>query len=420
MGPARKLTYSKGMSFGFPGRWAMVCAIATVSGAAIAQEPPPQKLKVAIIDLSEDPAADKLRDQLYHEILNHRALTSTDNLQYDAMLKGRFLDEDELPLKEAITRRNEADSEDALYHFANAETAVNNGLQDLLVVTPAKAAPIAADLAFDYGQAEQYQQRKQAAAWFQFAHRLDPKRKLDPVKIDPDILAGYDKAVAMKPVTRQLTVRGSGRVWIDGIEYGDAMGTFAVDDGYHLVQLAGPERTVKGRVALVQKDEEVAIDPAPALPEVLVARARLALRQAPADSLSRAAPMKRLAELLDVHDAVLIWKSPDGKLLVQTWQDHAPGFSALREYSEDEPAGPILDPLAPPAPPKLEIHDTFKPPPFVPPPVVETEPPWYQKRWVQASVAGGVIAAVIGGIVWARHTGNVTIGPNAQWQGMMQ
>jgi hypothetical protein len=418
MGPARKLTYSKGMSFGFPARWAVVCAIAFASGAAHGQDIPDRR-KVAVIDLSGDPAAHALRTALYDQLQIHWALRSLGDATLDAALEGDFVDEDGAHFADAMRAKATADDQLLNLQFEQAIESAEAGMRLLTDVTPSKAAALAADLAFEIGSAELSRKRAKAAIqWFSLVHHLDPGRRLDPVQFDPDTVNAYKKAEAASPVLHKLEVRGTGTVWIDGSIVGSPPGSpIEVSDGPHLVQLAGPARQVRGHL-LAQGEQTTEIEDAPASQVLLLRRARLGLKETPDDAVARASPMKHLAELLDVHDAVLIWESSDGKLRVQTWRDRAPGFSALREHAEDDPSLPLLKPLAPPKPPDLVVHTTFTPPPFTPPPRVEAEPPWYRKTWVQATVAGGVVAAVIGGIVWARHTSNVTFSGNTQWQGM--
>jgi hypothetical protein len=96
-----------------------------------------------------------------------------------------------------------------------------------------------------------------------------------------------------------------------------------------------------------------------------------------------------------VHDAVLI-TMPAGKLIVQTWHDRAEGelragFSAHRLAEGAKPLE-LLRPLAPEVP-AIEL-------PPRPPPVVEK--PWYRRRGIQASIAVGVLGAVVGSVMISR------------------
>ena len=126
------------------------------------------------------------------------------------------------------------------------------------------------------------------------------------------------------------------------------------------------------------------------------------------DAAERASAMKRLATLLGVGDAVLIAKI-DGKLAVQTWRDREPGFSAVRVHAAEPPVE-VLAPLAPV--PKAKPNP--EPLPELPPVVVEKR--WYQKKWVRASIAGGVIAGVIGAILYTQRERFLRDwDPNLQW-----
>ena len=115
--------------------------------------------------------------------------------------------------------------------------------------------------------------------------------------------------------------------------------------------------------------------------------------------------MRRLAQLLDVHDAVLIAKNDKGELTDQTWREPEPGFSAIREHREEKPID-LLSPLAPPKPPYKPPDDRV----IIKPPVVIPEEPLLSRTWVRASIVGTIAAAVIGGIVWARQTDYIKFG----------
>jgi hypothetical protein len=89
-------------------------------------------------------------------------------------------------------------------------------------------------------------------------------------------------------------------------------------------------------------------------------------------------------------------KPGEGKLIVQTWQDRD-GDPLQREFSshrlaESEPPRDLLRPLAPP-PPVLRLRPRD---PVVP------DRPWSRRRGVQASIAVGVLGAIVGSVVIAR------------------
>ena len=398
------------MSLGVPARVAAACALVALAGTARADE----RRKVAVIDLSAQPEAAQLRDDLYNALILHWALRPLETPGLNDALQGPFLDEDRAPLAAAHDKRVTAEDALARFDFAAATTAAGDGESMLAAATPAAAAPACADLALAAGVADlALHKDAEAAAQLAFTHRLDPGRTLDPVRYPPDILDAYRAAAAAQPARVQLAVRGAGQVWIDGKLRGPAPGDYAVGAGLHLVQLAAPDLVTAGQIVRADHDVTVTIASQVAPEELQVKRARKALAKLPDDAVARAGAMKQLAALLGVHDAVLIWKrKADRRLLVQTWRDRAPGFSALREHGS-EPARDLLAPLAPakpPEPPKIATQ------PLPPVPHHEGEPAWYQRRWVQATVAGGVILSVIGAVLWANHQGTVMDNPNLQWK----
>jgi hypothetical protein len=121
-----------------------------------------------------------------------------------------------------------------------------------------------------------------------------------------------------------------------------------------------------------------------------VVRFRIALSQAP-DAAARASAMKALAGFVNVRDAVLL-SAVNGKILWQTWRDGEPGFGEIRELGRNHPAE-ILAQIAPPRPVEAPRIVVVPLPP----------PPWYRRRSVQVGIAATVVAAIIGGYVWARY-----------------
>lgn len=400
------------MSPGWVARVGVVCALVGLAGHARADE----RRMVAVIDLSAQPEAKTLRDQLYAALINHWALQPLKTGGLNDALQGDFVDEDSKWIADARDKRIVAEEALARFEFANALAYAEEGEKLAPSMSPGAAATACADLALDAGVAELAgHDRDEAARRLAFTHRLDPARALDPVRYSPDILEAYRAAAAAPAPRVRLSVRATGPVWIDGAARGVAPGPFEVASGYHLVQIAASDRITAGAIVLADHDVAITIE-APAAPlELQVERARKALAALPDDAVARAGAMRQLAQLLGVHDAVLIWKRAlDGKLLVQTWRDRAPGFSALREAG-GVPASEILAPLAPPRPPqppqpKLAASHVL-------PPLLhhEAEPAWYRRRWVQASVAGGVVLTVIGAILIANHQAWVMNNPNTHF-----
>ncbi|HUJ57094.1 MAG TPA: hypothetical protein VLX92_01315 [Kofleriaceae bacterium] len=392
------------MSSRLAARTAVLCALGAIAGVAHAD-----KRRVAVIDLSADPGASALRKALYAELINHWALGPLLDAQLDAALEGAFIDEDGPPLAEALKQRAAAEEHLAQFDYQGAEADAENGEQALVAVTPTAASAPYAELAFVLGETELYLKKpNEAARAFALVHRLEPMRRPDPARYVPEVVTAFEAAIAAKPQTVKLDIAGTGRVWIDGVEVGAAPGAFDVAAGQHLVQLTAPDRKTAGQRVEIDRDAAIDVPTEVASEELQVRRARRALADAPPEAVARAGAMKQLAGLLAVHDAVLIWKTADGALEVQTWRDRAPGFSALREHGSEPPLE-LLEPLSPPRPPEVT------PPPLPPVHGPENEPAWYRRRPIQATVAGALVVAVVGILLWENRTRDERLGQNPQF-----
>ena len=396
MGPPRKVPYTKGMSTGLPARVAVVCAaLGAVAGAQ-----PPDRRKVAVVSLTEDPQATALRTRFYDELQVHWALRSLGNATLDAALEGRFLDEDHDHLDATKKYLQQADDALSQFDFRAAKEDAEAARQALWWVTPTTALPLYADATLLLGQAllGEGKHNNEATQAFALVRRLDPMRQLDPGRYLQEIVDFYRQSTP-RTDTAKLQIVGHGRAWIDGIERGTAPGTFDVPAGEHLVQLTGPDRVTRGESVSVPDKTTVEIPDQPASDELKVQRARLALAKTP-DAAARAGRMQELAKLLDVHDAVLI-DVRDGAPAVQTWRDRAPGFSDFVAYHAQDPAD-LLVPLAPANPPEdTTVRIPFNPLPKTP------EPPWWQQTWVQGSAAIGATIVVVGIVLYATREQNV-------------
>lgn len=420
------MAYSKGMATGLPARVVIVCAaFFVVAGSALAQVPLPPKVapgappptapatgrrQVAVIDLSTDPAAEVLANELYNALVNHIDLRPLANPNLVKALKGPFADEEREALAEARLARQAADDGLVQLDYRAAEVAAERGMLALHNVRPTSdVLGLYAELAFAAGQAALRQRKpNEASLAFGLSYRLDSAKRPDPARYEPDIVEAYQLAVTKIPVPAKLEVKGSGTVWIDGIDRGPP-GVFDISHGRHLVQLSGPERETRGRQVTSPADQAVEIEAAPASEERKVERLRIELAQA-RDAAARAGVVKKLAALLGVGDAVLIEKGDGGSLRVQTWRNREPGFSGWVTHEQQTP-GDLLIPLAPPR--KIEPP---KPEEVIPiqPPIVET--PLYRKRWFQGAVALGVIAAVVGIYVAATGERMLEINPDGTWE----
>lgn len=395
LGPPRKVPYTKGMSTGLPARVAVVCAAL----GAVAAAQPPDRRKVAVVDLSGSAKAIELRLGFYDQLQTHWALRALGDPTVDGYLQGSFETDDDHARAQhlADARKDLADAEDALaqFDYPNAARDAEGGRRELFWVTPSEMASLYADLTLVLGQALLGQgpaHHNEAAEAFALVHRLDPLKQLDPGRYLPEIVEAYTESKP-KPGTAKLTVIGKGRVWIDGVDKGTAPGTFDVGEGEHIVQLTGETRVTRGDQVTVPEKASVEIPDQDVGVEVKIKRARQALAKAP-DSTARAGAMQLLARLLDVHDAVLI-DMRNGDLAVQTWRDRAPGFSEFVVYRGQSPSDLLLPlaPAKPPEEPKLAV-------PFTPPIHVD-ETPWYQKSWVQGSAALGATMAIVGIVLYA-------------------
>jgi hypothetical protein len=387
-------------------RAAVLCAVIVTAGVAHAD-----RRQVAVVSLSPDSDASQLTKLLNDTLIDHPDLRPIDPVLSTA-LQGPFEDEDAENLRRARQARAEADTNLSLAQpdFRGAANSVKRGVEALAMVSPSPdMQAIYADLMFDLGQA-QLGQGKQLDAMRSFAlvRRLDPNRKPDPARYLSEITDAYDATA--KPVSKSpLTVKGSGTVWIDGKAIGEAPQTQSVDDGLHFIQLTGADREPRGEQVLVPQISEIEIAPALATEELKIKRARLELARAK-DAVTRASAVKRLAALLHVGDAVIVWKSSNGDVLVQTWRDREPGFAAVREHNTEKP----IDLLTPLAPPRPQVPTNVVEPIKVP---LVVEKPWYERRWVQASAVTGVLAVIVTAVLIVRHDQMTGIDPNVQYDG---
>ena len=388
----------------------MVARMVVAFALAIAGTSHADRRPVAVIDLSATDPAKLLAQDLTQALNNHADLKPLDNPAFTAALRGAFDDEDAPHLTRARRLKGQAEEYLAQLDDANAARFARDGMDELASVQPtSEMLGLYADLAFAYGQAQVgLRKPNEVSLAFQLAHRLDPTRNPDPTRYEPNITNAFKAAVKKPTLEAKLVVTGEGRVWIDGIEQGPAGTSFVTTEGWHLVQLTGPERETRGDRVLVPSTMPTNIAPAPATDELKVKRARIVLARS-RDTAERASAMKKLAALLGVGDAVLIAKDGD-KLTVQTWRKNQQGFSALMVHRDEKPDR-LLTPLAPPS---LKIEKGFDPDPDPPPIRIDT--PWYRKNWVRASIAGGLVVGVVSVILYARRDTFLSgLEPDIQW-----
>lgn len=379
------------MPLGVPARVVILCIL--MFGVPIAHA---ERRPVAVIALSEDPTTTKLAADLFVVLLGHPELQPITDATIPPELYGPFRDDDFDRIAAAVTAKHSAEAALVGYRFELAHQSAGEGQNELHRVNPTAAVlALYAQLSFVRGQALLGIPAQAAEAPIELAraHRLDPTFAPDPARYLPDVVQAFDAAKKRWTGKGTLSVVGHGRLWIDGRETGTAPADVEVDAGPHVVWLTGADRVTAGDHAIVVagKKTTLEIKDLPASAALKVRRGRAALRYAP-DPAARAGAMRTLAELVNVRDAVLL-TSVNGRVVVQTWnagaRKQAPGFSPLRELKDEQP----IDLLTPLAPPKPKVVDTG---PTEPPPRVVDERRWYQRRTWQATLAVGVLAAIVG------------------------
>jgi hypothetical protein len=374
----------------------------------------PERRQVAVIDLSEDENVRGLSGKLYETINASDTMMVPNKRGFDTYLTGSLFDEDAQGIAYAMSARTTAQTDLDETDAAGAATAAKTGQEYLAKVVPTtEVQALYADLSFLAGLAALDQGKAQEANLaLALTHRLDPGRQLDAARFPPDIIAAYKRAIESKPALVKIDVgvdpafdpRHESRVWIDFVDRGPVGSFDGLEMGYHVVTVVGSTLVTDGAPEKVSGPITVTLKPAEASPETQVSRARLALSRAQLahDDAARAGAMKQLAALLGVGDAVMISKRPDGTLQWETWRDRAPGFSAPQAYTTQKPDD-ILEGLGPLHRPRPRFTGQG---PFQRTPIV-VEKAWYQERWVQASAAATVVAAIVGGILLATRTQHI-------------
>jgi hypothetical protein len=349
---------------------------------------------IAVIDLSNDQAIRDVANRLLDLLASHAELAPP-AISDGAALVDKLPPDDELRVAEAQKKRQSAELNLAQRNFREAAIDAVEGQELLLRVTPRAALAVYADLALALGLSRLGEkQDAQAREAFALAHRLDPRRTLDDLHYLPEVVQTFEAAKQQGQGTGVIMVRGVGKVWIDGEEVGSAPGEFKASYGRHVVWLTGLLRETVGKEVVVSptRPGDATILDGPLTRPQKVVRFRIALSQAQ-DPAARASAMVALATFVNVHEAVLL-SMVDGKIHFQLWSDQEPGFGPIKQLGRDNPVE-ILKQLAPAAPvdePPLVIIQV---------PVVERR--WYERPSVQIGIMATLMAAVLGGYLWARH-----------------
>jgi hypothetical protein len=383
-------------------RSAIVCILILGITMTLAAPAAAGRRPVAVVALADDPGAESFANLIGTTLVHHDTLAPLEPGSMIGALVGEFLDESRDKIASAEGIRIRADGALGNFVFPVAIATAQVGHESLHTVVPTThAIALYAELSLILGIAKLGEDRgDEAARFFGLVHRLTPGRRLDPALHLPAVVQAFEAARTGQGGTGKLVVKGTGRVWIDGKDQGVTTRPFDLAEGLHVVWVTGPEREAVGKQVWVDAGKENVVDlgDSPAPLRVRVQRARLSMRNA-ADPAARGVAMRRLAELLAVHDAVVITLA-DGKLIVQTWHDKAEGelaagFSPPRLAEGEKPLD-LLSPLTPPVPPvDLRVRT---------PPVVGK--PWYRRRGVQASIAAGVLGAIVGSVMISRSLGD--------------
>jgi hypothetical protein len=347
-----------------------------------------------VIDLTNDQSVRDIGYQLLELLAAHGELAPP-AISDGAALVDKLPPDDELRIAEAQKKQRSAEQNLALRQFREAAIDAVEGQELLLRVSPRAGVALYSNLALALGQSRLGEKKPgEAREAFALAHRLDPRRTLNDLHYLPEVVEAYEAATQPVPGMGAIAVHGTGRVWIDGEEVGAAPGEFKVQLGRHVVWLTGLLRDTAGREVTVTslRPGDAMIPDGPLTRPQTVVRFRIALAQAQ-DPAARASAMAALATFVNVHDAVLL-SAVNGKLTYQTWRDREPGFSAISDLGRERPME-ILNQLSPPPP--LDPP----PPPIEHAPVVA--PRWFRRTPVQIGLAAGIVAAVVGGYLWAHY-----------------
>lgn len=422
------MPYSKGMWPGMAARTLFLCVplIGVAVGVSPARAEGPRAVRlalddrelrdadaseptlrrpVAVIDLTNDPAVRDVATRLLERLAVSTELAPPAITDAAALVE-QLPPDDQIRLTQAQRKRQSAEQNLAQRNFREAAIDAVEGQELLLRVTPRSAISLYAELALALGQSRLGEQKDaEAREAFALVYRLDPGRTLDDLHYLPEVVQAFEAAKKVNPGIGSISVRGVGRVWIDGDEVGSAPGEFKIPLGRHVVWLTGMLRDTAGREVVVTatKPGDAQIMDGPLSRPQKVARFRIALAQAQ-DGAARAAAMSSLAGFVNVHDAVLL-SSVNGKIVWQIWRDREPGFSTPRELGH-EGAGEIIRALAPPRPRPVSVVVTQP---------AET-PRWYRSRPLQIGVAATIVGVIIGGYLYSHYTGpdHVVFNPDIQ------
>lgn len=355
---------------------------------------PAPRRPLAIIDVVGTPQSQALANTLSAALLSNAQLAPVSDANLAAALVGPLEDVEDAPLATATRALVEAEQSLGTFETSVAIARATSAMTELQRADPTAAhLAVYAELAFVCGRAALTDKNPaQASRWFALTARLAPTFTPDRGRYVSNVIAAYDNARRPDAVLVPLSITGNGEIVVDGIVLGPAPMTIPVTPGPHLVHLVSPEHVpVSAQIDAVAPTATLQLTALVAPPQIVVARLRRVLQTAP-DATGRGAAITKMAKLAGVHDAVVISRDSAGDLALTTWRDQAPGFATPERATRTTPER-IFARIAPPP----ALTDPFGPRgpigPMLPRPTSER---WYQKRWVQASVVGGVLLSAAG------------------------
>ncbi len=373
---------------------------------------------IAVIELSDTEPGRDLARNIAREIDKRDDLRSFDPVLAPALIdKGD--DKEATQVTDARKYKQAAEDDLSSYKFPDAASKASEGQKKLHYATPTPAvATLYAELSFVLGAARLGERKSiEAQGQFRLAHAVDPAFKPDAIRYLPEVVEAYEAAIKAKVPPGQIGVTGTGKIFVDGREVAELYESSQRVDttaGPHVVWLIAADREPRGDQKIVEPNRktEFAIEVAKFGPNRKLQQLKSGLKQAP-DPAARASAMQALATEIKVGDAILI-NAVNGKLIIQTWRDRAPGFSALREYKDTDTPADIVDPLGRPkkvviAPPKRICPQGFE---LVGAACVKKKGPIDERAWWKRPryrIAGITAAAVVIGVViygfstWDRH-----------------
>lgn len=290
--------------------------------------------------------------------------------------------------KSALIRAREAlgrfDHTDAI---AEADRGLLRGVE--LPPEP-EISKLLADLAFVRGLAHHGAKKSQDAARdFTLVHRLDAGRTLDPIKYRPDVVTLFEEAATIGELTSlDIEAPAGATVWVDGLSVGDAPATVALAAGPHAITVTGARLVTRGQIADVPASGsglKIRIEAAEASSTTIVHRLRRNLAAATTEE-ARTDAVAALVRGVGAQDAVIVGRDETGAMFTRLYS------GKTGTLTEPKPAKEVVPEklLSPIRPIKRVIPPGGPDPEPVVPPV-----PWYERRWIQASIGGTIIVGVV-------------------------